>query len=380
MALSTNLVGVILAIVFIASIAIVSFSLYIMFKKRSERYFETANLKAYERANELMLLKELAETLNQTLPPEHALQAGLELVARQVGATSGWLLTLTRDKMADLSAAYNLPPVLEQASSGQRTWALCACLKETIANKLDLPQRFECERLARFSNLNDTPKQHVSIPVRASGVPVGILNLVFPPERTFDDVETRLLATLGNQFGGAVERTRLFRDIHRLAITDFLTGLYNRRHFLALAVMEIERNRRYQRPVALAMLDIDHFKQINDTFGHLGGDQALQEVARVCQQTIRRIDLIGRFGGEELLILMPETTLEQAENAMERLRQEIEQLEIATPRGTAHLTISIGISSLDGLNSSTEFEQFLDQADQALYHAKNKGRNQVCVI
>jgi diguanylate cyclase (GGDEF)-like protein len=215
--------------------------------------------------------------------------------------------------------------------------------------------------------------------VGASGVPIGILNLVFPPDRVFAENETRLLSALGDQFGGAIERARLFKEVRYLAITDSLTGLYNRRHFAALAIKELERSRRYQRSLSLAMLDIDHFKSINDIYGHLAGDQALQEVTRLCREFTRRVDLLGRFGGEEILILMPETTPLQAQAAMERLREQIENLQIDTPRGVVQITASIGITNLNA-GEEIEFTPFLDRADQALYQAKNAGRNQVSVL
>ncbi|HEX9017976.1 MAG TPA: sensor domain-containing diguanylate cyclase [Anaerolineaceae bacterium] len=354
-------------------------TLFFFYKRKTRTAVQTAQSIAEDRAHELQILKNLAETLNQTLPPEKALEAGLTRVANQVGATSGWLLTLTTDHKADLAAGYNLPPNMELAQNGNRPWALCNCMKSTLANELQVPTRFECERLKRTPELAENDRFHISTPIRASGVPVGILNLTFPAEHAFGEVETRLLAAVGDQFGGAVERVRLFKEVHKLAITDPLTGLYNRRHFSAMLVKEMERSRRYQRPISLAILDIDHFKLINDTFGHMAGDQALQEVARICQEAIRRIDLVGRFGGEEMTILMPETTTERAEQAMERLRGAVETLEINTPRGTARITVSIGLTSMEP-NENIDFNHLLDRADQALYQAKNNGRNQVRVL
>lgn len=334
---------------------------------------------AEARASELHILYDLAETLNQTLPPERALEVGLEKVALQVGATSGWLLTLTPDQKAELSAGFRLPPNMELASGNNRTWALCACLKEMMAGDLNSPRPFKCERLARTPGFDKDHQQHLSIPVQASGVPVGILNLVFPSARLLDETETRLLATLGNQFGGAIERARLFRDVHKLAVTDSLTGIFNRRHFAEVAARELERASRYGHPVSLAILDIDLFKNINDNYGHLAGDQVLIEIARVCQERTRRIDLVGRYGGEEILILMPETKLDQAQQAMERLRREIEALTIETMRGDIQITVSIGVAWRCA-ESGLDWDAFLDRADQALYRAKKNGRNQVCVI
>lgn len=369
----------ILASSIVAACGLISAALYFYFKRRARAAVQIAQTLAKDRDYELHILKDLAETLNQTLPPEKALEAGLTHVVTQVGANAGWLLTLTEDSKADLAASYNLPPNMELAQAGNRPWALCNCMKSALSYQLQTPTLFECERLARAPGLPASDKYHISTPIRASGVPVGILNLVFPAERTFGDVENRLLSALGDQFGGAVERVRLFKEVNKLAITDSLTGLYNRRHFSAMLLKEMERARRYQHPISLAILDIDHFKLINDTYGHLAGDQALQEVAHICQAVIRRIDLVGRFGGEEMIILMPETSPLRAEQAMERLRSQVETLEITTLRGTARITVSVGLTSMEP-NENIDINRFLDRADQALYQAKNNGRNQVRVL
>jgi diguanylate cyclase (GGDEF)-like protein len=331
-----------------------------------------------KRTRTLEITKELAETLNQTLPPEKALSAGLAMVAQQVGATSGWLLTLTPDDKAVLASGYNLPPTLDLARHKDHAWPLCACLRESQAGRLTEPIRvFNCERLARTKSLEPGAlKHHLSIPVRASGRAVGILNLIVPTERTFDDDSIRLLSLYGDQFGGAIERARLFEEVHTLAITDSLTGLYNRRHFYTLAEAEMERIFRYHHPLSIAMLDVDWFKSINDTYGHLAGDQVLRAVARICKEEIRRIDILGRYGGEELIALMPETSHESAVLVMERLRQHVSDAKIHTLRGTIQVTISVGMSHLRE-DEQTDLQKLIDQADQALYEAKQGGRNLV---
>lgn len=328
---------------------------------------------------ELLILKNLAETLNQTLPPEKALEAGLKIVADHIGAESGWLLTITPDQKAELSARYNLPENLDLAQHPAQSWPLCNCLKEAIQGRLNAPVRIlDCERLTRTPGIPEGHKQHLSIPIRASGSPVGILNLVIHSDRHFSSAEIRLLSGLGDQFGGAIERVRLFREVHKLATTDGLTGLPNRRHFFSIMNKELERSVRYTHTISLAILDIDHFKQINDTFGHLAGDSVLQAVTKTCLETIRKADIIGRFGGEEFVILMPETTQQSAQRAMERLRKKVELLEINTKRGTARVTISVGITFISS-GERIDLEMFLDRADQALYRAKENGRNQVWV-
>lgn len=336
---------------------------------------EARLLEAY--AREINTLKNLAEILNQTLPPEKALDAGLEMVAQNVGATAGWILTLTPDQKSVLSAGYNLPPTMELVRERDQAWELCACMTTALQGQLNEPVRvYNCERLKRTRDFPRNEKHHISIPIRSGGKPVGILNLVIPEERLYDEADVRLISAMGDQFGGAIERARLFNEVRKLAITDSLTGLFNRRHFFEAAEMEMVRSTRYNHPLSLAMIDLDRFKKINDTFGHLAGDIALREVARACQGSLRKVDLIGRFGGEEIVILMPETTLDQAQPAFERLRAQVEAMQIETPRGMMQITISIGLAGRE-VGESITTDELLDRADQALYRAKDNGRNQM---
>lgn len=165
-------------------------------------------------------------------------------------------------------------------------------------------------------------------------------------------------------------RARLLADaMALLATTDPLTGLYNRRQFLSTLNYEIEKVRRYNRPLSLIMFDLDHFKLINDSYGHTAGDQVLQEVARRVQQTLRTTDIIGRWGGEEFVVLMPETTLRQAKLAAEQLRQAIAKQPIGQ-FGT--ITISLGVTACACQDTANAL---LERADSALYQAKENGRN-----
>lgn len=350
----------------------------ITIRKQAEEMAQQAHQLAEESTNELAILFHLAETLNQTLTPEKALEAGLELVAKQFNAQAGWFLTLTSDNKAVLAAAYNIPPYLDLAVYKDQAWPLCLCLRETLAGRLENPIRVvNCERMERVKDLQpELPRHHLSIPVRAAGEVVGIFNLVLSANQTYDETEIKLLSAIGDQFGGAIERARLFREVHILATTDALTGLNNRRHFFELAEIEIARVMRYHHPLSVAMLDVGHFKKINDNYGHLTGDQVLKVVAQICKREVRKIDILGRYGGEEIIILMPETTQLSALQAMERLRQTIEAASIDSVRGAISATVSIGMASLTE-SDSLDLEKLIDRADQALYQAKNSGRNQV---
>jgi len=180
-------------------------------------------------------------------------------------------------------------------------------------------------------------------------------------------------------FRDITERKKAELKLRELAITDSLTGLFNRRHFYYLAQTELERSLRYDRDLSLVLLDIDHFKQINDTFGHLVGDQILEKLATRCRSSLRIFDSIGRFGGEEFIILLPETGLKEAAAIAERLRQQVENITLPTPKGKATITISLGVAALEPGKPLT-LEQLINRSDQAMYMAKDAGRNRVHVI
>jgi diguanylate cyclase (GGDEF)-like protein len=171
------------------------------------------------------------------------------------------------------------------------------------------------------------------------------------------------------------ELGKALEEVQRLAITDSLTGLYNRRHFFELAEHELQRARRYRRSLSAIMLDIDHFKQVNDTYGHAVGDHVLKEVADSCRQAMLKEDVLGRYGGEEFVIMMPESNLVATCQVAERLRQSIAQKTIDTEVGPVMVTVSLGVITLD--DECSTLETLLAGADQALYWAKRSGRNRV---
>jgi diguanylate cyclase (GGDEF)-like protein len=174
------------------------------------------------------------------------------------------------------------------------------------------------------------------------------------------------------------ERVHLYQEIQRLANRDGLTGCINRRHFIALATQEIERCRRYNRPLSFLILDIDHFKDFNDRYGHQVGDQLLCHLVNLCQNQIRKVDVLGRYGGEEFVILLPETNEAGAMLASERLRGKIEKTKVNTPEGKLSITVSIGLTTLErGFDETQTVDMLINRADKALYAAKTAGRNRV---
>lgn len=188
------------------------------------------------------------------------------------------------------------------------------------------------------------------------------------------DGEPSVLSTLVD----FTERKRLEIELKRLATTDALTGAVNRRSFLERAQAELSRSRRYGAPLSLVMMDVDHFKRINDTLGHAQGDDALCRIVQVCAQVVRKEDVLGRLGGEEFALLLPQTSLEEAHHLVERLRERIasSRMDDGQPGAPAVvLTASFGVTCMRPEDSSVD--DLLGRADAALYRAKAAGRNRV---
>lgn len=165
-------------------------------------------------------------------------------------------------------------------------------------------------------------------------------------------------------------------ELERLARTDVLTGVINRRYFFELAEMQFAQAQRYHQSLAILLLDVDHFKQVNDRYGHLAGDQVLQMIARECQQHFRSSDIFARYGGEEFICLLPGQDQVGAMESAERIRQIIGQAEMAFEAQSICVTASIGLAVLPTVTNLT-LERLIDQADQALYASKTNGRNRV---
>jgi diguanylate cyclase (GGDEF)-like protein len=192
----------------------------------------------------------------------------------------------------------------------------------------------------------------------------------------FTPGERELFSYLTNQASVSVENVDLHETVQRQAVTDELTGLFNHRRFQEVMTQEVERAKRYGQEMGLIMLDIDNFKRVNDTYGHLQGDMVLREVARVLRQSSREIDEPARYGGEEMAVALPQTDLEGAYRFAERVRRRIEalDLDLLDGDGVLKVTASFGVASL-GTSGSDGKDGLVAAADAALYRAKRSGKN-----
>ncbi|OYD85413.1 diguanylate cyclase [Azospirillum brasilense] len=173
------------------------------------------------------------------------------------------------------------------------------------------------------------------------------------------------------------DRRNMEEALRDMASRDPLTGIYNRRSFMELARSQLARAHRFSEPMSVFVLDVDHFKRINDSYGHATGDDALRMVAGGCQAILREYDILGRLGGEEFVVVLPGATAEESRVVAERVRRHLSRMAIPGPEGRFHLTSSIGISAIEGAYDT--LEKAIHRADLALYRAKREGRNRVVV-
>lgn len=213
---------------------------------------------------------------------------------------------------------------------------------------------------------------HLCMPITAGGQILGVVGV---PESAQGFTESRrgaLIAT-ATLLGISLRNAELFRDVRENSLRDGLTGCFNRMHALEVIDVELRRARRTQAPVSLIMFDLDHFKEINDKFGHLCGDAVLAAVGARMPDVLRGSDLKCRYGGEEFLILLPETPLEGAKRVADTLRRELAELPIKWKDHSLGITASFGVAG--ALPSETDAQALIGRADEALYRAKEQGRN-----
>lgn len=221
-------------------------------------------------------------------------------------------------------------------------------------------------------------QSYIGAPIISSGTLLGFINLDASIPNFFRTDHMYRLQTIANQAAVAIRNAQLYEEMEYLAITDSLTGLYNRRYFFEFARKEIAQSKRYRKDLSIIMMDIDHFKRVNDRFGHQMGDQVLENVSKVCHSLLRTADIMCRFGGEEFIVLLPETDKADAENAALRMCQAAAESTLEADLGEIKITLSIGVAELDKEHDT--LDTLISAVDKALYQAKADGRNCVRVF
>lgn len=216
---------------------------------------------------------------------------------------------------------------------------------------------------------------HVIFPVIAGGENFGCIAIYSKKRTAFGIDDIRKLSVIAYQLANILLNIKVISRIRDISIKDALTDLYNRRYFDEILQHEYLRAKRYYFPLSLIMIDIDYFKSVNDTFGHLIGDKVLNELAKLIKDSVRQVDIVARFGGEEFAIILLNTPLEEAANMAERLRNIVQKHIITVDGHRVNITVSGGISSLR--KGTFSKDELVEQADKALLKAKASGRNKV---
>jgi diguanylate cyclase (GGDEF)-like protein/PAS domain S-box-containing protein len=217
----------------------------------------------------------------------------------------------------------------------------------------------------------------LAAPIRFGDEFLGVLGVLSSKPEAFAAADANLLELFATQAAVAIGNARLYAEVERLAVEDELTKVLNRRGLLAVGPREVERARRFKRPLSLLFVDLDHFKGINDCFSHEVGDTVLREISRRIVATAREIDIVARLGGDEFVVLLLETDAGGARQAAERMRQAAEETPVPTGRGPAQMTLSIGVATYGP--DVADLDTLIHRADESMYTAKQAGRNRVVV-
>lgn len=224
----------------------------------------------------------------------------------------------------------------------------------------------------------DISKRVLELPLISHGKVLGILQIESESKRELSEKDRKNFTILANAAAIALDNAILHMKMKELTVIDELTGLFNYRYFQIKLTDEIRRADRYHQPLSMLMIDVDHFKKINDSQGHQTGNIILQEIVSIIKNSVRDVDIVARYGGEEFVVLLPQTATRNAMNIAERMRRNVEKALFTNSQGQRDIktTISIGIAVYpEGIVSA---DHLLERVDQAMYLAKNKGRNRVC--
>jgi diguanylate cyclase (GGDEF)-like protein len=326
--------------------------------------------------------RDLAETLREamawlsgTLDPDAVLRRLLATVTRARDGERAWLL-LSDPQTNTITVLDGVAGVDDTAGRE----VLAAHTHPDLAGLLAVDQPTVHGGETAWARVLTAPPQQpaswLAVPLIARGERLGVLALAADRPDAYGDADIGISAALVSQGMVAYENARLFTQVHHLATIDGLTGIANRRHFFEAAHREVTTALGEQAPLAVVILDIDHFKRINDTHGHQVGDDVIRGVVERLQRHTRDTDVLARYGGEEFVLLLPHAGTHTRETA-ERLRAEVARTPVQTRNGPVDVTISVGVAYL--WPSDTGTDTLLARADECLYSAKQNGRNQVVV-
>jgi len=330
---------------------------------------------AHRRAKESETLRKAGAAVNETLDTQETVARVLEQLAQVIPYDSASVQILNGN---DLEVVGGRGWESEKMIVGVR-FPIPGDNPNSVVIQTRKPYYLpEADKIyASFSNpFTNHIRSWLGIPLIVQGQIIGMLSIDSSKPDNFTKENIDLAAAFADHAAINLENTRRFMEVQSQALTDPLTGLYNRRGLYELGRVEFTRSNRMGRPFTGIMIDIDHFKQINDTYGHYTGDLVLCELAKRCKSCVREIDYVGRYGGEEIIILLPETNMNDGLEVAERLRLAIAGKPMQVEQGLElNVAASLGVAQRD--ENTTSLDMLIARADQAMYIAKHKGRNRV---
>lgn len=347
----------------------------------SLRLEELTRLQAAERGQRMLAetFRDTIAAINSTLNYDEVLDLILENLSRVMPHDTANIALMDEDGFVQIKRArgYQTRGQQEYILSFRQHYEVFGFWRQVVESRrpLIVPDIENNENWVPSSEMF-WERSYACAPIVNQDKVIGLLNLESSTPGFFHPDQAGRLQTFADQAAVAIEKARLFEETQRLAITDGLTNVYNRRHLLNLAERQFQRSVRYQEPFSLLMFDLDHFKQVNDQHGHPVGDKVLCQVVRACEAAIRKVDILGRYGGEEFLIIMPQTGYFWAKEAAERLHRAIQQMEVIVGSEPVKVTISMGVATFDA-QIDADLDALIKRADDALYAAKAAGRNRV---
>jgi diguanylate cyclase (GGDEF)-like protein/PAS domain S-box-containing protein len=332
---------------------------------------------AQQHNRELSALHTATAALLTTLDPETLLSRILDAAISAIPAASKGMIHLIAQDTGQLemraSVGYSDPRIRRIRIPG----AVGYVAKSVREHSAVLIQDVRAQPTGTgglYAEIKDV-RSAIVAPLMMKGVVLGAISLESTQISAFNESDLRLLVSFADTATAAIQNARLHAEVQKLAITDALTGLYNRRGLFELGQREVERSRRYKRPLVAIMMDVDRFKFINDYYGHATGDQVLQTVAKRCSDNMRRIDILGRLGGDEFTFLLPETDMFTASNVAERVRQTVAERPVVTEDTSINVSVSLGVAR--ATSATPDLDVLISRADAAMYVAKREGRNRV---
>ncbi len=342
---------------------------------------DTDNNEKDRRISQLLTFSEIGKTITSSIEVGEILKIVMKKI-RHLLHPGNWSLLLVDEQSGDLRfeiavgrGSTKLKGMTIKAGEGVAGW---------VAREKKPLLITDVSKDARFSKRADSITRYktrsiICVPLVAKSKCLGVIELINRPKtKEFTEEDLLLLSALAGYSAIAIENAIYFKQIHELTITDDLTHLYNSRHLHSCLDNEIERARRFKYSLSMIFIDLDYFKVVNDEYGHLCGSKVLKEVATLLNSRIRAIDMAFRYGGDEFIVLMPETNKRSARIVAKKLREAIKEHIFLTENGINHrLTASFGVATYP--RDTKDKTDLLHLADNAMYKVKNKSRDGVAV-